>query len=292
MTTLSSPTTTIEFGPGKPVLLINDQLRIMDQNPLVFQDLRSGKTDRLVELAKAGMDKGINTVDILVCHPDLDETFLLPLIARRINEELGCFISLDSRNPQALSTALEAIAPSKAIINSVTAEQPLLDDLLPLARKFKAAIAGLPIGKTTGVPETVSERLSETRVILNAAREAGIPQEDVIIDAICLASAASPDSFQTTYDTLQALRREFNVSTILGIGNAGYGMPDPTIVDLSYLLAVIPAGLDSALVNPDTHLLVESVQALDFLLGVDPGGKRYIKAYRAKKKQSATPSQS
>jgi 5-methyltetrahydrofolate--homocysteine methyltransferase len=106
----------------------------------------------------------------------------------------------------------------------------------------------------------------------------------VIVDAICLASAAEPGSFQVALETLRRLRAEFGVTTLLGISNAGYGLPEPTVVDLGYLLAAIPWGLDVALVNPETPGLVESVLALDHLVGNDPSGKSYVKNYRAKKK--------
>jgi len=295
MTVLTSRNGLIEFGPGFPTLLINDQLRVMDQDPEVLQELRYGKFDQLMDIARAGIEKGFQVVDILINHPDLDETVLLPKIARRINEELGCFISLDTRNPEALDAALAAIRPTKALINSVTAEAPLLENLLPLARKYGAALVGLPIGTNCGIPDTANGRLEQTRIILDAAQAIGISKEDVVIDAICLASSAAPDTFKTTLDTLSGLHRELGLSTILGIGNAGFGMPAPTWIDLAYILGAIPSGLDSALANPATEGMVQSVLALDFLVGNDPVGKRYIKYYRAHNKigsrLSQTPSQ-
>ena len=249
MTTLSSPAGPLQFGPGLPTLLINDQLRVMDQSPEVLAELQEGKVDRLLELAYSGQQIGTDMVDILISHPGLDEAALLPKIATAVQEEIGCPIALDSRDPEALEAALQALAPHKALINSVTAESESLETLLPVARKYGAAIVGMPIGRQHGMPKTVDGRLAEARVIIEAAEDQGISHEDIVIDAICLASAAEPGSMQVTLETIRALHDELEVATILGIGNAGFGMPDQTRIDQAYLVAAVPWGLDAALVD-------------------------------------------
>lgn len=287
MTLLSGPNTTIEIGPGRPTVLINDQLRIMDQSADILEELTAGNLDGILELARWGQEIGTDMVDILVFHPDLDELDLLPRIVRRVKDEIGCPISLDSRNPQALEAALVELKPYKALINSVTAEKDSLDLILPIARKYGAAVVGMPIGHQFGMPKTAEGRLAEAAVIVDACLGIGMPREDVVVDAICLASSAEPDSFGVTLETLQRLHDELFVATTLGIGNAGYGMPEATVIDLAYLVGSIPAGLDSALVNPATSGLVQTVRAMDFLAGLDAGGRRYIQHYRARKKKAA-----
>lgn len=286
MTTLTSRNGTTEFGPGLPTLLINDQLRVMDQNPQVLAELQEGRLDSLLAMARAGQEAGMDVADILINHPDLDETRVLPQVAVAVHEALGCPISLDSRNPEALAAALAALRPYKALINSVTAETDSLDSLLPVAREYGAAIVAMPIGHLHGMSRTAEGRLAEARVIVEAAQARGIPREDVVVDAICLASSAEPDSMRATLRTVRALRDELGVTTLLGIGNAGFGMPERTYIDLAYLLAAVPHGLDAALVDPATPGLIEGVRAIDFLAGIDPYGKRYIEQYRAKKRTS------
>jgi cobalamin-dependent methionine synthase I len=155
---------------------------------------------------------------------------------------------------------------------------------LPIAKKFGSVVVGMPIGHLYGLPKKASERLAEARVIVEACEGIGIPREDIVMDAICLASSADPNSFQVTMETLRLFHQDLGVSTTLGIGNAGHGMPEPTVIDLAYLVGGIPWGLDSALVNPATPGLIETVQAMDFLAGNDPTGRRYIQNYRARKK--------
>ena len=122
MTTLTSRTGTVEFGPGHPVLLINDQLRIIDQHPKVLAELRVGKMDSLLALAQHGQQRGMRAVDILLTHYELDEVAVLPAVARAVHDAIGCAISLDSRNPEALVAALRAVHPYKCLVNSVAAD--------------------------------------------------------------------------------------------------------------------------------------------------------------------------
>ncbi len=282
MTKLTSRNGVLEFGAGLPTVLINDQLRIMDQSPEVLAELQQGKIDKLLELARFGQEIGLDMVDVLVNHLDLDEVELLPKIAAAVHEELGCPISLDSRSPEALAAALELLQPHKALINSVSAERESLETLLPIAQKYNAAIVGMPIGDVHGLPKEVAGRIAETRVIIAAAESYGIPREDIVIDAICLASSAEPGSMRVTLETLTALHEELGVATILGIGNAGFGMPEQTRIDLAYLIAAVPWGLDAALVDPTTEGLIETTRAIDFLTGSDLYGSRYIQNYRSK----------
>jgi 5-methyltetrahydrofolate--homocysteine methyltransferase len=220
-------------------------------------------------------------VDILLAHYDLDEVVVLPAAAEAIHEAIGCPISLDSRNPAALSAALQVLWPHKCLINSVAAEEKAMQVLLPIAKEFGAAIVVMPTGGDQPLPMTVQGRLSNAALVIDAAAGLGIPRQDIVVDAICLASSAVPGSMDITLETLQALHQELGVATILGIGNAGFGMPEQLSIDLAFLLAAVPWGLDVALVDPATPHLLPSVQAIDFLTGRDPYGLAFIRRFRA-----------
>lgn len=284
-TRLTSPGGEIEIGHGLPTVLINDQLRVLDQSPYIFEQLQKMEIDGIVDLAKRGSHLGTDLLDLLITHPDLDEVELLPRIVYRLNQEIGCPISLDTRNIEALEAALEENSPYIAIINSTTAEKESLERILPVAKKYNAVVVGMPIGDMYGLPKTVGERLYEAGVIIKACEDSSIARDRILMDGVVLASAAEPDSFQVTLESLEAYRDQLQVSTILGIGNAGFGMPTPTVIDLAFLIGAIPWGLNSALVNPDTLGLVQTVRAMDFLVNNDFGGKRYIQWYRQNKKK-------
>lgn len=280
MTTVTSRNGKLAFGAGLPVVLINGHVRVSNKKPDMLAALQQGNVESLVTLACAGQATGMDMVDILIQHPALDEVTLLPRIAVAVHEATGCPISLDSRNPAALAAALAALRPYKALINSVTAEHASLETLLPIAARHKAAIIGMPIGDRHGMPKDVEGRMDEARVILEAAARHGIPADDVVMDAICLAAAVEPGSMLVTLETLRRFHEELGVATVLGVGNAGHGMPKRLHIELAYLIAAIPWGLDAALIDPRMPLLIEEARATDFLSARDPYGLRYIKHYR------------
>lgn len=283
-TTLKGSKTEVVIGAEYPVVLINGELRVIDQAPEIVEELSHGKIDSILRLAGIGQAAGMDMVDIVIMDPNLDEVDLYPRIVHQIDREFGCPISLDTRNPQALEAALTELKSCKAMINSVTAEKETLEVILPIARKYGAALVGMPIGHIHGMPRSPQGRVDEARVILDTAEAAGIPRQDVVLDGICLASAAEPDTFRVTIETLELFHKILNASTILGIGNAGFGMPEPVYVDLAYLLGSIPSGLDAAIVNPAVPGMIEAVRSAEFLTGRDPSGRGYLKNYRAKKK--------
>jgi 5-methyltetrahydrofolate--homocysteine methyltransferase len=282
MTTLTSRNGELSFGPGLPLVLIGDQLRVAERQPEILADLLNGSIDRLVALARRGQSSGMDMVDILINHPRLDEVELLPRIATAVHDVVGCPISLDSRQPEALRAALMALQPYKAMINSVTAETGALERLLPIAAEFGAAIVGMPISDRYGLPKDAAGRIAGAKIIIERAADYGIPKDDVVIDAICLASSAEPGSMSATLETLKRLHEELGVATTLGISNAGHGMPRRALIALAYLIAAVPWGLDSAIVDPRTPHLIEEVRAIDFLTARDPYGLRYIRHYRSR----------
>lgn len=278
MTTLIGSRSSVEFGPARPVLLINDQLRVYDQSEAVFAALAAGDVSPLVELGREGEAHGCQMVDLLIDHHQLDEVELLPLVFRGVDEALGCPIALDSRNPEAIERAVDGYG-GKALLNSITYERELLDSLLPLVVKYNMAVVAMLVDDVR-VPETWQERMEIAHKILRITDEAGIPREDVVFDCVCMAAAALPNSMQATLDTLKAVHEELGMSTILGIGNAGFGMPQQTRLDLLYLAIAASWGLDSALVDYRTENLVYYARGVDFLTGRDRFGQTYIGLHR------------
>jgi 5-methyltetrahydrofolate--homocysteine methyltransferase len=269
------------------MMLVNDQVRIVDQNPIALEELRAGRIDMLVDLAAWGQRIGTDMVAILLTHPEVDEIEWLPRVAVAVHEQAGYPVGLDTRNAQALEAGLAALQPYKAIHWTVTAEADILEELLPISKRYGAVVCGMPVGNySRQVPMTAEGRLAEARVIVDACLGIGIPHEDIMIDAICMSAATlEPDAMRVALDTVRLIHQELGVTTQLGIGNAGHGLPDQTRFDLAHLLAAMPYGLDTALVNPATQGLVECVRAMDFMLGIDPAGKRYLAHWRAQRRR-------
>jgi len=267
-------------------MLINDQLYVLNKPASVIEPLSRGQIGQFIELAKWGHAVGTDMTAILLTHPELDEVDLLPRLVRAIHEEIGSPVGLDTRNPEAIEAALSELRPHKSIIWTVTAEQALLDTLLPIAKRFGAAVAGMPMGRLSmNVPMTADERLAEAMVILDACEGYGIPREDVVIDAVCMpVGLLEPRAYRVTLETIEGLHK-MGITTQVGVGNAGSKMPGPNPIGLAYLLGAMPWGLDSAFINPGIHGLIENVRAMDMLTERDPECRRYIKHWRSMQKE-------
>ena len=193
---------------------------------------------------------------------------------------------MDTRNAEAIEAALSELQPYKSIIWTVTAEQKLLDTLLPIAKRYGAAVAGMPMGHySMHVPMTAAERVAEAMIIIEACEGYGIPREEVVIDAVCMpAGLLLPDSYRVTLETVATLH-SMGITTQLGIGNASSKMPDPKHIDHTYLLGAMSWGLDSAFINPGIDGLIATVRAMDMLTERDPACRRYLQNWRAEKKK-------
>jgi len=287
MTTLSSPIGALTFGNGFPTMLINDQLHVINKTEEVIEPLSRGNIDHFVNLAKWGKSVGTDMTAILITHPEIDEVELLPKLAKTILQETGLPVGLDTRNAEAIDAALTEIHPYKSIIWTVTSEKMVLNSLLPIAKKHNAVVAGMPMGETaSGVPMTVSERMSEARTIIKSCLEYGIPKEDIVIDAICMPVALlQPQAYKVTLETI-ALLREENISTQVGVGNASSNMPGREHIDLAYLIGALSWGLDAAFINPAITGLIPTVLAMDALTERDPECRRYLQNWRSKRTKS------
>ena len=278
---LSYPGGIIPFGPGHPMLCVNDQCGYYYERPEVLAELHQGRFDALIELAKGGMPLGLQVFNVQLMEPSLigQERQLLPQAVAAIYAATGCCIGVDSRDPDTVDRALAAY-PYKAMCNSVNGELRNLEAMLPIVARHGAAI-GTALVYEKGVPRTVEERLFVARRIVSAAEAHGIPRQDLMIDAVCLPSGVAPDSMRVTLQTIQALHDELGVATLLGISNAGFMMPNPRVIDLAYFIASAAWGLDVAMIDPFTPHLPWLRLAMDFLMGIDPHAKGYLDHYRA-----------
>lgn len=281
MTTLTSKEGTLSFGKLLPTMLINDQLHVINKPASVIEPLSNGNIEHFLDLAKWGKKMGAGMTAILITHPQINEVELLPKLAKAIHEETGLPVGLDTRNAEAIDAALSELEPYKSIIWTVTAEESMLELLLPIAKKHHAVVAGMPMGRySSGVPMTAEERITEARIIIEACLDIGIPKEDIVIDAICMpVGLLQKNAYKITLETIKQLSQE-GITTQVGVGNASSNMPDREHIDLAYLLGAIPWGLDAAFINPGINGLNSSVKAMDMFVENDPDCRNFLKHWR------------
>jgi 5-methyltetrahydrofolate--homocysteine methyltransferase len=170
-------------------------------------------------------------------------------------------------------------------VNSVTAEDERLEEILPLVARHDAAVIGLA-NDETGIPETPQKRLECARKIVAVAGEHGIAPEDVIIDPLAMTVGADTEAVTTTLQTISLIRNELGVNMCLGASNVSFGLPQRHVLNAAFLPMAMAAGLTSAIMST-AAVCVESVRAADLLLGHDPWGTSWIAAHRARQAAAA-----
>jgi 5-methyltetrahydrofolate--homocysteine methyltransferase len=190
-----------------------------------------------------------------------------------------CF---DSPNPAALEAALE-IYPGKALINSTTGEKAALERVLPLAKKYGAAVIALASDER-GPIQDPQARLEIARQIVHSAADYGIPVEDLVFDPLVMTVSTDSKTGKVTLDTIDLLRRELGVNFTGGLSNVSFGLPDRPVLNATFMTMAIMQGLNSAITNPLEETVSTAILAADLFMGVDVFGGRWIKAYRAREK--------
>jgi 5-methyltetrahydrofolate--homocysteine methyltransferase len=173
----------------------------------------------------------------------------------------------------------------RALVNSVTAEDDRLEEILPLVARHGAAVIGLA-NDETGIPVTPEERVRHARKIVSVAGDYGIAPEDVIIDPLAMTVGADTEAVTTTLKTISLIRDELGVNMCLGASNVSFGLPQRHALNAAFLPMAMAAGLTSAIMST-AEVIVSSVRAADLLLGHDPWGASWIAAHRARQAADA-----
>jgi 5-methyltetrahydrofolate--homocysteine methyltransferase len=184
---------------------------------------------------------------------------------------------LDSSDPVALERGLQA-ADGKVLINSVNGEAKSLQRILPLARRYGAAVIGLALDEQ-GIPATAAGRLAVARKIRDAAVQAGLPEEDVLIDCLTLTVSAEPDGARETLAAMRLVRDQLGLGTVLGVSNVSFGLPARPVLSAAFFAMALEAGLKAAIINPKDARMMDAYRAGLLLLGQDPHAEEYIAVY-------------
>jgi 5-methyltetrahydrofolate--homocysteine methyltransferase len=230
--------------------------------------------------ALAQVRAGAAVLDLNAGIPGFDEPAMLSAVVKAVHEVVDVPLCLDSSTPEALEAAVP-LAEGKVLINSVTAEARSLERLLPLVRRFGAAVIGMA-NDEEGISMDPAVRLAAARTIVEAAADHGIAREDVIIDPLTMPIGAAGDAATAIFETVRLIRDELGVNVSCGASNISFGMPDRQGIDAAFLTMAAMAGMNTAITNP-LHVPVRTaLLASDLLLGRDAFGSAWIADHRAK----------
>lgn len=245
--------------------------------------LLEGDLSEVVAMAIEQEENGAQVLDVNVGMPGVDEPEMMRRVVTAISGAVALPLQIDSSNAEAIEAGLRA-APGKCIINSVNASRASLDAVLPLARKYGAAVVALTLGDG-GLPATAQERLGFARKILQEAQRIGIRREDVAVDCLTMTVSAQQDQAQETLKAVRAVRGEMGLETMLGISNISFGLPQRMRVTQAFLSQALGAGLTLPILNPNQRELMDTVEACRVLSGEDTGCAAYVHRYAAKREE-------
>ena len=241
------------------------------------QALRDGDSAYPCAQAVAQAEAGAQVLDVNAGLPGIDEAATLEQLVKDLQAITDLPLQLDSSNPEALSRALR-IYNGKPIVNSVNGEQKTLDTILPLCKKYGAAVVGLALDEH-GIPTDAEGRFAIAKRIAAAANAAGIPNEDIYIDCLTLTASAQQEGAVQTLEALTRCKKELGVRTVLGVSNISFGLPCRGYLNTTFLTMAMAAGLDLAIMNPNTPEMMAAVRAYRVLTSQDKQSTDYVAAY-------------
>ena len=277
-TVLRSRSNSVTIGADQPFCVIGERINPTGRKKFA-EELRAGDLSTVTVDALAQVQAGANMLDVNAGIPLVDEPELLKAMLRTVQDAVDVPICIDSSVIEALEAGL-SVYEGRALVNSVTAEDERLEEILPLVAKHGAAVIGLA-NDETGIPETPEKRLECARKIVSVANDHGIATEDVIIDPLAMTVGADTEAVTTTLATISLIRDELGVNMCLGASNVSFGLPQRHVLNAGFLPMAMAAGLTSAIMST-AEVCVQSVRAADLLLGHDPWGASWIAAHRAR----------
>ncbi len=220
---------------------------------------------------------GADILDVNVGLPEIDEAAMMVKVVKALQGVTDAPLQLDSTRPEVLEKALRVYC-GKAIVNSVNGDEEVLDAILPLVKKYGAAVVGLTLDKN-GIPKTTLDRLDIARRILNRALNYGIRREDVYIDCLTLTVSAEQAAASQTLEALARVKKELGLKTVLGVSNISFGLPARPLVNQNFLTMAMTKGLDLPIINPNLEAMMAAVRCYHLLMNIDTDARDYIAAY-------------
>ena len=260
-----------------------DRVRVIGEriNPTgkkrMKEALRLGDVDFMLGQALEQLQAGADILDVNVGLPEIDEGAMMERVVKALQGVADAPLQLDSTRPEVLERALRVYC-GKAIVNSVNGDEESWSAILPLVKKYGAAVVGLTLDKN-GIPHSTQARLDIARRILDAALSYGIRREDVYIDCLTLTVSAEQEGAAQTLEALERVHRELGLKTVLGVSNISFGLPARPLINQNFLTMAMTRGLDLPILNPNVEAMMAAVRSYHLLMNVDRDARDFIAAY-------------
>ncbi|MGO5076924.1 homocysteine S-methyltransferase family protein [Oscillospiraceae bacterium LCP25S3_E10] len=262
--------------------------RINPTGKKLFKEaLRNNNLDYILTQGIEQINAGAEILDVNVGLPEIDEEQMMIRAIKGLQGVVDVPLQIDSTIPQVLESALRVYS-GKPIVNSVNGEEKSLETVLPLVKKYGAAVVGLTLDKD-GIPKTAEGRFAIAEKIVKRANALGIKNSDIYIDCLTLTASAEQEGVLETLNALERVKKELGVKTVLGVSNISFGLPNRELVTSTFLTMALQKGLDLPIINPNIDAMTGAVRAYRLLANIDKNSVEFIQAYNnvdAKKPQT------
>lgn len=269
----------VVIGHGRPTVLIGERINPFGKGP-IKEALLAGDMQPICDEALAQVAAGADILIVNVNAFGVDETVLLPQAVQAIMRTVDVPFCLESRNPLALEKALQT-GCGRPIISSVTGEMALLEQMMPLVKKYNTSVIAMA-SDGAGIPPDSGKRLEVARSIIEYAENLGISREDVLIDCLAESIGVNNHAAHITLKAIGMVQQELEVNMVLGASNISFGLPNRTFINIPFLTLAIASGLTAAIVN--AGVVRPYILASDLLLEQDLRARRYMGYCRQLKK--------
>ena len=277
-TVLSSATKEVVIGFDRPFVIIGERINPTGRK-LLAEEMAAGDYSRVKSDALAQVEAGAHMLDVNAGIPLADEPKIMAEVVTMVQSLTDLPLSIDSSVVAALESGLAAYK-GKALVNSVTGEGERMEAVLPLIKKYGAAVIGIS-NDEAGISQDPDVRFEVAKKIVERAADHGIPATDVIIDPLIMPIGAVEAAGDTACRLIRRLKEELKVNTTGGASNVSFGMPNRNGLNAAFISMAIGAGLTSAITNPLHAEITTAIMGADVMMGHDPHCKNWIRKFRA-----------
>lgn len=275
-TIITSRTKLLELGHGVKPLIIGERINPTGRK-ILAQELRDGSFIRVKRDALDQVEAGADILDVNMGVAGMDQSPLMEKAIFDLSMLVETPLSIDTLDPAAMEIALKNY-PGRALINSVNGEEESITHVMPLAKRYGAALLCLPIC-SGDLPEKAEDRVALADSIVNRAYSYGLKPQDLLLDPLVLTLASGEDSARQTLRTLQLYKEKFGFPTVMGLSNISFGMPQRPYLNGQFLTMALASGLTTPIMNPLNYAAKKAFVSSTTLLGWDPGSAQFIKDY-------------
>lgn len=265
-TVVSSKTKTVIISPDRPFTIIGERINPTGRKKLAAE-MAAGNFERVIADAMAQVEAGAHMLDVNAGIPMTDEPAILKQTIELVQSITEVPLCIDSSIVEALASGLSAYQ-GKALVNSVTGEEERLESVLPLVKKYNAAVIGIS-NDESGISDDPDKRFEVAKKIVERAMDHGIPKEDVLIDPLVMPVGAKHNAGRAVFQIIRRVRQELNINTVCGASNVSFGLPNRTALNAAFVPMLIASGMTAAITNPLEKEISTAIFAADALMGND-----------------------